>query len=168
MRRMIILLLLLAMCLLSACDESGLVGKPPVPPQEPAPPQPPVRESSGRSVTPEPAATARPADTPVSVSTPLTVLPSYTPEPSPTSSPVPTATPFTSEDAIAQRDENVARCKHWAMQDFEPIEFSRFEKLDPLTMVDLDRILWGEMIANPWNRFEIFKVRSGETEGCMD
>ena len=169
MRKLSILLLILMMCLLFACSERGPVSEPsPVPPQEPATPQAPVREGSGQRAAALPAATAKPADTPVSVNTPLAVLPSYTPEPAPTSSPVPTATAVTSEDAVAQRDENVARCQHWAMQNFEPIEFARFERLDPKTMTDLDRILWGKMIASPGNHFNVFNVRPNETEWCQD
>ena len=197
MRKLSILLLIFMVCLLFACSEGGAVSAPaPVPPQEPATPLPPERESSERPATampadtPEPAATAtfsapvavlptyipEPSATntsiPMATAAPLApalaVLPAYTPEPSPTKPPVPTSTPFTSEDAAAQRDENVARCQHWAMQNFEPIEFARFERLDPKIMTDLDRILWSKMIASPRARFNLFNIRSNETEWCQD
>ena len=149
MRKLSILLLILTICLLSACSEDGLFSEPsPVPPQEPATPQSPLRESSGRPATPMPAATAKPANTPVSVGTPLTVLPSYTPEPEPTSSPVPTATAITSEAAQSKREEYVARCKHWALRNLEPIEYSKFERLDPYNMTDLERVLWGIVLVD--------------------
>ena len=92
-------------------------------------------------IAPAVAATAKP------VVTPLAVLPSFTPQPVATRTPVPTATPINSEGARDKRDENVARCLHWALRNMEPVEFSRFEQLDPYVMTDLDRVLWGSVLV---------------------
>ena len=146
MPRMIILMMLLVLCLLSACTEGGSDGEPPDLPQEPATPQSPVRETSEGRATPKSAATAQPANTPVSVSTPLAVLLSYTPEPTSTAVPRPTATPVNSESVKEQRAEYITRCKHWALSNMEPIEYSRFERLDPYNMSDLERVLWGGVL----------------------
>ena len=104
-------------------------------------------ESGIKPNTPEPAAPPAPANTPLSVITPLAVLPSYTPEPTATAIPRLTPTPVSSESAMAQREENIARCKHWALRNMKPIEYSRFEELDPYNMTDLERVLWGSVIV---------------------
>ena len=71
-------------------------------------------------------------------------------------------------EAVEKAAENIQRCKHWALQNLEPIELSSFEMLNPKTMSDLDRILWGKMIENPRNRYDGFEPIEGETEWCMD
>ena len=88
------------------------------------------------------AATAKP------VATSLSVLASFTPEPVATRTPYPTATPISSVGAQVERDENVARCLHWALRNMQPIEFARFERLDPYNMSDLDRVLWGSVLTD--------------------
>ena len=171
--RLSILLLIILAAMLVACDDLAQVqdeSSPPATPMSPATPEQPSKtEGSGASPsTPRPAPTPAPANTPLSVMTPLAVLPSYTPEPTATSSPAATATPVSPEEVRAKAVENIQRCKHWALQNLAPIEFSRFERLNPKTMSDLDRILWGKMIENPSNRYSVFGIREGETEWCMD
>ena len=41
----------------------------------------------------------------------------------------------------------MARCKHWALRNLKPVEYSRFEKLDPYDMTDLERVPWGSVIV---------------------
>ena len=107
--------------------------------------------------------TPRAADTPTApeaaatahlVATPLAVLPSFTPDPvatrtpEPTWTPVPAATAISSAGAQVVRDENAARCLHWALRNMEPIAFARFERLDPYSMSDLERALWGGILID--------------------
>ena len=142
----------LLITLLLACDDLVQVqdeGGPAATPMSPATPEQPreAEESNTSPSTPKPAATSAPANTPLSVMTPLAVLPSYTPQPTATSSPAPTATPVSPEEVQAKAAENVQRCKHWALLNMQPIEYSKFEKLDPYTMSDLERVLWGSVIV---------------------
>ena len=39
-------------------------------------------------------------------------------------------------------DENLRRCRFWALNNLQPVVYSEFAKLNPETMDDLDRILW--------------------------
>ncbi len=151
----------------------------PEPPSTPGAPKEPER-SSNRPSTPRPADTPAPANTPLSVMTPLAVLPSYTPEPTATAVPRPTATPISSESAQAQREEYIARCKHWALRNLEPIEYSRFEELNPYNMTDLERVLWGSVIVgqdrvnhidsyySDDTDYGVLRFRSDHVEWCRD
>ena len=159
--------------LLLACDDLAQVqdeSGPAATPISPSTPEQPRvdEELSARPNTPRPAPTPAPASTPLSAMTPLAVLPSYTPQPTATSSPAPTSTPVSPEEVKAKAAENIQRCKHWALQNLEPIEFSKFERLNPKTMSDLDRILWGKMIGNPYKRYYNFETVGEETEWCLD
>ena len=135
-----------------ACDELAQVqdeSPPAATPMLPATPEQPreAEDSDTRPSTPRPAPTPAPANTPLSVMTPLAVLPSYTPEPTATAAPRPTAAPIDSPIAKEKRQEYIARCKHWALRNLQPIEYSRFEELDPYNMTDLERVLWGSVIV---------------------
>ena len=46
---------------------------------------------------------------------------------------------------VTQR-ENVARCKHWALRNMKPLEYAKFENLDPFNMTDLERVLWADIL----------------------
>ena len=120
---------------------------PTAPPGKPAAPlasgeKPDAPRAADTPTAPAVAATAKP------VATPLSVLASFTPQPVATRTPYPTATPISSVGSQVERDENVARCLHWALRNMEPIEFARFERLDPHDMSDLDRVLWGSVLAD--------------------
>ena len=175
-REMKVVIMLIAVVFISqllACDELARVqdeSAPVATPMLPAIPEQPreAEESGAKPSTPKPASTPAPANAPLSVVTPFAVLPSYTPQPTATRSPASTATPISPEEFRAKTAENIQRCKHWAMQNLEPIEFSRFDRLNPKTMSDLDRILWGNMVSNPYGRYSLFEPREGETEWCMD
>ena len=127
-------------------ESEGVADATLTPPSAPEKPKGAV-ESGEKPSTPKPAATPAPASTPLSVMTPLAVLPSYTPEPTATTSPRPTSTPVSSEGAKAQRAEYITRCKHWALRNLKPIEYSRFEELDPYNMTDLERVLWAGVLV---------------------
>ena len=143
MRKLSILLLVLMMSLLTACSDGGTVSAPsPAPPQEPATPQDPERESSK------------------SPATPLAVLPSYTPEPAPTSTPIPTATPVSAKVKQELRDENLQRCRHWALNNLPPLVFNEFDSLNPYEMTDLQRVLWSDQLNGD--------IRRGEGLWCQD
>ena len=159
--KILLLVALMAMTsLFPACDELAQVQdeRPPpatrMSPATPEKPRQPVRMDGTIPTTPKPADTALPADTPLpantplSVMTPLAVLPSYTPEATVTAVPRATVTPVSSESAKAKREEYVQRCKHWALRNMQPIEYSRFEQLDPYNMTDLERVLWGSVIVD--------------------
>lgn len=152
MRRVLIVALVLLVILSLGCEEltqlqagDALVSTP-MPPSTPEQPRG-GEESGAAPSTPRSAATPEPANTPISAGTPLAVLPSYTPEPTATAAPRPTAIPTDSPAAMAQREEYVARCKHWALRNLQPIEYSRFEELDPYKMTDLERVLWGSVLT---------------------
>ena len=200
--RIMILLLILTMCLLFACSEGGAVSEPsPVPPQEPATPQAPLRERSERPATAKPADTPKPAATPAlaapvavlptyipepsatNASIPmataaplapaLAVLPAYTPEPSPTSIPIPTATPVSAEVKQELRNENLQRCRHWALKNLSTLLFNEFDNLNPYDMTDLQRSLWSEELHGGFSTFSLATDRGGlvaEGEGawCLD
>ena len=110
-------------------------------------------ESRAKPSTPRPAPTPAPAKTPTFAVTPLAVLSAYTPVPTMTAVPRPTATPVNSEQAEIRRKENIERCKHWALQLLQPVVYSRFEKLDPYDMTDLERVLWGGVLLGQ-NQFQ--------------
>ena len=145
-------ILLVLVTLPLACEELAQVQDEEAPTETPMPPATPEQpteagESGARPSTPRPAATPEPANTPMPAGTPLAVLPSYTPEPTATAAPRPTAIPTDSPSAKEEREEYVARCKHWALRNLKPIEYSRFEELDPYSMTDLERVLWGSVIV---------------------
>ena len=150
MRTLILIMGALLIILLLACDDLAQVQDESVPaatPMTPATPEQP--EASGANpTTPRPAPTPAQASNPLSVMTPLAVLPSYTPEPVPTSSPTPAATAVTSEAAQEKRSEYLVRCKNWALTNMEPLVYSKFERLDPYNMTDLERALWGSRLVN--------------------
>lgn len=169
----LIAVMALITCLVFACTESGdTQPSTDIPePQQPATPLPPKandRTNQDRPATAKPADTPEPAATAIQVATPLAVLPSYTPEPSPTVVPVPTTTPVSAKRTEEIKDENIQRCLHWALQNLKPIEFSRFEQLDPYGMTDLERILWGEMIERPRSRLGGFWFAKGSAAWCAD
>ena len=124
-------------------------------------------------IAPAVAATAKP------VVTPLAVLPSFTPQPVATRTPVPTATALTSGEVEEVRAEYVARCKHWALRNMEPVEYSRFEQLNPYDMTDLERVLWGSILVDrervthidnyygSWGWSKV-KYQSEHLEWCQD
>lgn len=117
-------------------------------------------ESSATSIpaiAPRPTNTPSPVTTPESSGTPLAVMPSYTPEPTATAVPKPTATPVSSEFVQERRAEYITRCKHWALRNLRPVEYSKFEHLDPHEMTDLERVLWGSVIVN---KSEVITVES--------
>ena len=150
MKTLVMIMLVLLVGLAVGCEQLAQVQDEDVTalqatPMSPATPGQPKEagESGARPSTPSPAATPQPADTPMSVTTPIAVLPSYTPEPTATVAPRPTAMPTDGPSAKEQREEFIARCKHWALRNLEPIEYSRFEELDPYNMSDLERVLWG-------------------------
>ena len=168
-----------------ACDELAQVqdeSPPAATPMSPATPEQPrkAEESGARPSTPRPAPTPVPADTPISVMTPLAVLPSYTPEPTATVAPRPTVVPIDSPSAKEQREEYIARCKHWALRNLQPIEYSRFEKLHPHNMTDLERILWGGVIVgqdqvygtsayySSSDDYGDFRFQNNHVEWCQD
>ena len=154
MKTLVIIMLVLLVGLAVGCEqlaqvqdeEVTAVQATPMPPATPGQPKE-AGESGARPSTPSPAATPEPADTPTSATTPLAVLPSYTPEPTATAAPRPTAMPTDGPSAKEQREEFITRCKHWALRNLEPIEYSRFEELDPYNMSDLERVLWGSVIV---------------------
>lgn len=171
--------------LLLACNELAQVqdeSSPAATRMPPATPEQPreAEESNAMPSTPRPAPTPAPANTPVSMMTPLAVLPSYTPEPTATVVPRSTAVPIDSPNAKEQREENIARCKHWALRNLQPIEYSRFEVLDPHNMTDLERILWGSVIVGQDQVFGTgayyssnddygdFRFQSNHVEWCQD
>ena len=45
------------------------------------------------------------------------------------------------------REEFIARCNHWALRNMEPAEYEQFDALDPYSMSDLERVLWGGLLA---------------------
>ena len=152
MRTLMMVMGALLIILLLACDDLAQVqdeSGPAATPMSPATPEQPRvdEEASARPSTPRPAPTPAPANTPISAMTPFAVLPSYTPQPTSAPSPRPTAVPIDSPPAKEQREENIARCKHWALRNLKPIEYSRFEELDPYNMTDLERFLWGSVIV---------------------
>ena len=157
MKTLIMVMGALLIGLLLACDDLAQVQDESVPaatPMTPATPEQP--EASGTNpTTPRPAPTPAQASNPLSVMTPLAVLPSYTPEPVPTSSPTPTATAVTSEAAQEKRGKYLVRCKNWALTYMEPLVYSKFERLDPYSMTDLERALWGSRLVNRQRSFSI-------------
>ena len=160
----------------SGSNEPAASPRPPATPGLPRGPE----GSSDRPSTPRPADTPSPANTPLTVMTPLAVLPSYTPEPTATAVPRPTATPVSGQSAQAQREEYIVRCKHWALRSLKPIEYSRFEELDPYNMTDLERVLWGSVIVgqdrvshigsyySDDTDYGVFRYRSDHVEWCQD
>ena len=103
-----------------------------------------------------------------SVATPLAVLASFTPEPSATNTPVPTATAITSLSAKENREEYTTRCKHWALRNMAPIEFSRFEQLDPYSMTDLERVLWGSVLIGQERSLKVGRYMGNYDEFAAD
>ena len=64
------------------------------------------------------------------------------------------------KDAVATRepdgpnlpaDEYRRRCQFWALNNMQPVVYNEFEKLDPDTMDDLDRILWRQKLNGQSN-----------------
>ena len=187
MKTLVMIMLVLMVGLAVGCEQLAqvqdedvtAVQATPMPPATPGQPKE-AGEFGARPSTPNPAATPQPADTPISVTTPIAVLPSYTPEPTATVAPRPTAMPTDGPSAKEQREEFIARCKHWALRNFEPIEYSRFEELDPYNMSDLERVLWGSVIVRQDQVGSIsayysnsvdngdFRFRNGQVEWCQD
>ena len=187
MKTLVMIMLVLLVGLAVGCEQLAqvqdedvtAVQATPMPPATPGQPKE-AGESGARPSTPSPAATPQPADTPMSVTTPIAVLPSYTPEPTATVAPRPTAMPTDGPSAKEQREEFIARCKHWALRNFEPIEYSRFEELDPYNMSDLERVLWGSVIVGQDQVGSIsayysnsvdngdFRFRNDQVEWCQD
>ena len=130
--------------------------------------------------TPRPADTPEPADTAVLVGSPLAVLPSYTPEPTATVAPRATLVPVSAKSVDEERAEYIERCKHWALRNMKPIEYSRFEELDPYNMSDLERVLWGSVVVGDESvsgvdhyydadsDYGLYRFRDDHVEWCQD
>ena len=184
-RRLLFVALVLLVSLPLGCEELAQIQDEDTPvstPMSPAAPELPKEagEYGATPSTPRPADTPAPADTPMSATTPLAVLPSYTPEPTATVAPRPTAMPIDAPAAKEQREEYIARCRYWALRNLEPIEYSRFEELDPYDMPDLERVLWGSVIVGRDQVSEIsayystsvdngdFRFQGSHVEWCQD
>ena len=178
MRLLILGMLVVLFSLALGCEQLARVQDEKSPTATPG--QPKEADGSGAMPsTPGPTATPEPTNTPSSVMTPLAVLPMYTPEPTATAVPRPAATAVSSEGAKAQREEYIARCKHWALRNMEPLEYSKFEELDPHNMTDLKRVLWGSVILDTGRITDsrryygsaddgVFRFQGDHIEWCQD
>ena len=185
MRLLLFVSLALLVGLPFGCEELADIQNEDAPVSTPMPPATPDQPKGSRDFgdmlsTPRPADTPVLADTPTVAMTPLAVLPSYTPEPTATVPPRPTAVPIDSPSAKELREEFIVRCKHWALRNLKPIEYSRFEELDPYNMTDLERVLWGSVLTGRDQVGEVsayysggvedgeFRFQSNHLEWCQD
>ena len=64
------------------------------------------------------------------------------------------------QGARMPNDEDVRRCRFWALDNLDPLRYAAFEKLNPSTMDDLDRILWRQVIGSSGTGY--YSSKAGE------
>ncbi len=132
----------------------------PAPTAEPVPTPEPLATTRQTPVTPQPPPTPAPlrAEEPTAVPqtatpTPLaavgpTPIVEPTPEPTVTATPTPTPTVVPAPEATAtarlRSHDDLARCDYWAMDRLDGVRYARFATLDPASMSDIERALWGQ------------------------
>lgn len=157
---------LVALLWLLACgeEESGTVpvAKQPAAPAEAPTAQPVPNVNPSQRPTPRPPSTPEPAptaprptstSTPTPEATPLSIAGQIPPTatPSPTSIPVlPTPLPAAMQAKLLSEldHEYRERCRHYMRENEQPVTYMEFKELDPESMTDLERVLWGGLIGD--------------------